>query len=73
MIRGDERYWATMVLDVIENVECPMLMYEGEKMIVRKAIKAYLEANDRKAEPQTEDAYAYDEDDWYDKTEREGE
>ena len=24
-------------------------------------------------EPQTEDAYAYDEDDWYDKTEREGE
>lgn len=28
---------------------------------------------DRKTEPQTEDAYAYDEDDWYDKTEREGE
>lgn len=26
-----------------------------------------------KDEPQTEDAYAYDEDDWYDKTEREGE
>ncbi len=26
-----------------------------------------------KTEPQTEDAYAYDEDDWYDKTEREGE
>lgn len=24
-------------------------------------------------EPQKEDAYAYDEDDWYDKTEREGE
>lgn len=24
-------------------------------------------------EPQTEDAYAYDEDDWYDKMEREGE
>lgn len=26
-----------------------------------------------KDEPQTEDAYAYDEDDWYDKAEREGE
>ena len=49
MIRGDERYWANMVLDVIEHVECPMLMYEGEKMIVRKALKAYLE--DCKTEP----------------------
>ena len=54
MIRGDERYWANMVLDVIEHVECPMLMYEGEKMIVRKALKAYLEANDRKTESSSE-------------------
>ena len=51
MIRDDERYWANMVLGVIENLERPMLMYEGEKMIVRKALKAYLEANDRKTEP----------------------
>ena len=39
--------------------------------VYNMAINA-LEA-DRKTEPQTEDAYAYDEDDWYDKMEREGE
>ena len=53
MIRDDERYWANMVIDVIDKLEYPLMMYEGEKMIVRKALKAYLEANDRKTEPQT--------------------
>lgn len=51
MIRGDERYWANFVLDSIEHAERHVLVYEGEKMIVRKALKAYLEANDRKTEP----------------------
>lgn len=46
MIRGDERHWANAVLGAIENLECPMLMYEGEKMIVRKALKAYLAESD---------------------------
>lgn len=46
MIRDDERYWANMVIGAIDNLERPMLMFENEKMIVRKALKAYLE--DRK-------------------------
>ena len=32
-----------------------------------------IECTEFDREPQTEDAYAYQEDDWYDKTEREGE
>lgn len=57
MIRGDERYWANVVLGAIENLEHPMLMYDGEKMIVRKALKAYLASDDRaeQTEPTTED------------------
>jgi hypothetical protein len=50
MIKDDERYWANMVIGVIDNLERPMLMYEGEKMIVRKALKAYLEANGNDSE-----------------------
>ena len=54
MISKNERYYAEMVLDVIDNVECPMLMYEDEKAIVRKALKAYIENNDTADTPQTE-------------------
>ena len=50
MIRDDERYWANVVIGAIDNLERPMLMFEGEKMIVRKALKAYLEANDSNSE-----------------------
>lgn len=45
MIGWDERYWAEMVLGVIDSVEYPILIYEGEKAIVRKALKAYIESN----------------------------
>ena len=54
MISKNERYYAEMVLDVIDNVECPMLMYEDEKAIVRKALKAYIENNDTADTPRTD-------------------
>ena len=54
MISENERHYAEMVLYVIDTVECPMLMFEGEKAIVRKALKAYLENNDTADTPQTE-------------------
>lgn len=38
-----------------------------------EAIKAIATLIKPKTEPQTDDAYAYDEDDWYDKMERESE
>jgi hypothetical protein len=33
-----EKYLAGLVIKLIDNVECPMLMYEGEKNIVKKAL-----------------------------------
>ncbi len=54
MISENERHYAEMVLGVIDTVECPMLMCEGEKAIVRKALKAYIESNDTADTPQTE-------------------
>ena len=54
MISENERHYAEMVLGVIDVVECPMLMCEGEKAIVRKALKAYIESNDTADTPQTE-------------------
>ena len=58
MISENERHYAEMVLGVIDTVECPMLMCEGEKAIVRKALKAYIESNDTADTPQT-DVYDY--------------
>lgn len=54
MISENERHYAEMVLGVIDTVECPMLMYEGEKAIVRKALKAYIESNGTADTPQTD-------------------
>lgn len=33
-----EKYLAGLVIKLIDNVECPMLMYEDEKNIVKKAL-----------------------------------
>jgi len=38
-----EKYLAGLVIKLIDNVECPMLMYEGEKNIVKKALLNILE------------------------------
>lgn len=37
-----ELYFANAVLGAIENVEVPMLMYEGEKNVVKKALHKYI-------------------------------
>ena len=37
-----EVYFANMVIGAIDNVETPMLMYEEEKQVVRKALKMYI-------------------------------
>ena len=36
-----ELYFINAVLGTIQNVEVPMLMYEGEKEVVRKALLDY--------------------------------
>lgn len=36
-----EKYFADTVLGAIENVRIPMLMYEEEKQVVKKALKMY--------------------------------
>ena len=40
----DERelYFANAVIGAIKNVEVPMLMYEGEKNVVEKALRKYI-------------------------------
>lgn len=42
MLTDEERYFAEAVIGAINHVECPMLMYEGEKAVVKKALKALL-------------------------------
>ena len=37
-----ELYFANAVLGAIRNVEVPMLMYEGEKKVVEKALRKYI-------------------------------
>ena len=44
-----ELYFAKAVLGAIENVEVPMLMYEGEKKVVRKALCKYINELEAKA------------------------
>lgn len=36
-----ETYFANVVLGAIENVKVPMLMYEEEKEVVKKALEMY--------------------------------
>jgi hypothetical protein len=38
-----ELYFANAVIGAIRNVEVPMLMYEGEKKVVEKALRKYVE------------------------------
>lgn len=37
-----EVYFANTVIGAIDNVETPMLMYEEEKQVVRKALQMYI-------------------------------
>ena len=36
-------YFANRVIGTIDNVKTPMLMYEEEKQVVRKALKMYID------------------------------
>ena len=38
-----ELYFANAVLGAINNVETPMLVYEGEKEVVKKALYKYID------------------------------
>lgn len=38
-----EIYFAKAVIGAIKNVEVPMLMYEGEKKVVEKALRKYID------------------------------
>lgn len=44
MITNKDVHSAELVLRVIDNVDCPMLMYEYEKNVVRKVLELMLEA-----------------------------
>jgi len=37
-----ELYFANAVIGAIKNVEMPMLMYEGEKKVVEKTLRKYI-------------------------------
>lgn len=38
-----ELYFANAVIGAIKNVKCPMLMYEEEKEVVKKALQMYID------------------------------
>ena len=38
-----ELYFANAVIGVIDNVKTPMLMYQEEKDVVRKALRMYID------------------------------
>lgn len=38
-----ELYFANAVIGAIKNVEMPMLMYDGEKKVVEKALRKYID------------------------------
>lgn len=38
-----EVYFANIVIGAIDNIKTPMLMYEEEKQVVRKALKMYID------------------------------
>ena len=38
-----ELYFANTVIGVIDNVKTPMLMYQEEKDVVRKALRMYID------------------------------
>lgn len=37
-----DAHWAELVLRAIEDLDCPMLMYAGEKEVVKKALTLLL-------------------------------
>lgn len=44
-----ELYFANAVIGAINNVKVPMLMYEEEKQVVKKALRKYIDELEAKA------------------------
>lgn len=44
-----ELYFANAVIGAINNVKAPMLMYEEEKQVVKKALRKYIDELEAKA------------------------
>lgn len=44
-----ELYFANAVIGAIDNVKVPMLMYEEEKQVVKKALRKYIDELEAKA------------------------
>lgn len=44
---GKEIYFANVVIGAIDHVKTPMLMYEEEKSVTKKALKMYIEELER--------------------------
>lgn len=42
-ITDKEAYLAKMIINLIDDVECPMLMYQAEKDVVKKALEMMLD------------------------------
>lgn len=45
----NDLYFANLIIGLIKNVEVPMLMYEGEKKVVEKALRKYIDELEAKA------------------------
>ena len=37
-----DRRWAVLLLNIIDNVDCPAIMYEGEKDTLKKGLHLIL-------------------------------
>lgn len=42
-VTDKDAHWAEMVLNVIRDIDCPMLMYQAEKDVVEKALRMLLD------------------------------
>ena len=42
MLTDKERYFANALIGVIDNVDCPKLVYQEEKDVVKKALELLL-------------------------------
>lgn len=38
-VNDKDAHWAEMVLNIIRDIDCPMLMYQAEKDVVEKALR----------------------------------
>lgn len=41
--KEQELYFANVVIGTIKNVETPMLMHKGEKDVVKRALRMYID------------------------------